>query len=336
VVFKPLRLLDFPRFRRLISAAGSALKSPMEKRTFGRTGLSVSVLGFGGAPAAYLKTDAAQAAGMLERLLDAGLNVIDTAAGYPGSEQFIGDHLSHRRGDYVLISKCGTKISGVDAPDFSYELVSRSVDRALKLLKTDVIDVMLLHSCDLETLKKGEALRALSEARQAGKIRFAGYSGDNEAVTYAAGLPEMAVVEMSINITDQVNIDQGLAAARKHNVGVIAKRPIANAAWKDLSTQQGLYASYAKAYTDRLAKMKLNPSDLGFTADPSKAWPEIALRFTLSQSGVSTAIVGTTNPANAEANVQAAAKGPLAPEVIQRIRDAFNRAQAGDHWPGLT
>jgi aryl-alcohol dehydrogenase-like predicted oxidoreductase len=308
----------------------------MEQRTFGRTGLSVSVLGFGGAPAAYLKTDAPRAAAMLEALLDAGLNVIDTAASYPGSEQFIGDHLSHRRGDFVLISKCGTKISGVDAPEFSYELVSHSVDRALRLLKTDIIDVMLLHSCGLETLKQGDALRALVEAREAGKIRFAGYSGDNDAVAYAAALPDIAVVEMSINIADQFNIDTGLAAAREHDVGVIAKRPIANAAWKDLSAQQGLYASYAKAYTDRLAKMKLNPSDLGFTGDPAKAWPEIALRFTLSQSGVSTAIVGTTNPANAEANVHAAAKGPLSPDVIHQIRAAFARAQVGEQWLGLT
>jgi aryl-alcohol dehydrogenase-like predicted oxidoreductase len=227
-------------------------------------------------------------------------------------------------------------VAGIDAPEFSYELVSKSVDRALKLLKTDALDVMLLHSCELAKLKQGDALRALVDARQAGKIRHAGYSGDNEAVAYAATLPDVAVVEMSINIADQANIDQGLKAAREHNVGVIAKRPIANAAWKDLSQQKGLYANYAKSYTERFAKMNLNPADLGFTGDPAKAWPEIALRFTLSQPGVSTAIVGTTNPSNAKANLDAAGKGLLPEDVLKKIRDAFDRTSAGDSWQALT
>jgi aryl-alcohol dehydrogenase-like predicted oxidoreductase len=308
----------------------------MEKRPFGRTGFSVSALGFGGAPAAFLNTDAAQATHMLESLLDSGLNVIDTAASYPGSEEFIGQHLSHRRKDYVLISKCGRPIDGIDAPEFSYELVSKSVDRALKLLKTDVLDVMLLHSCDLEKLKQGDALRALVDARNAGKIRHAGYSGDNEALTFAAAHPEVAVVEMSINICDQANIGHGLKAAQEHNVGIIVKRPVANAAWKDLSEQKGFYASYAKSYTERFAKINLKPSELGFSGDPLKAWPEIALRFTLGQPGIHTAIVGTTNPANAKANLEAAGKGPLPQEVLRKIRQAFEAASAGDSWPALT
>ena len=92
--------------------------------------------------------------------------MIDTAASYPGSERFIGEHLSHRRNEFVLISKCGSKIPESDASPWSEKLVSDTVDRALRLLKTDRIDVMLLHSCDLETLKNGEAIGALAKARR--------------------------------------------------------------------------------------------------------------------------------------------------------------------------
>src|SRR4030095_3893816 len=111
------------------------------------------------------------------------------------------------------------------------------VDRSLSKLKVDRIDVMLLHSCDLATLKKGEAIGALVKARDAGRIAHAGYSGDNEAVAWAAAHPDIAVVETSINIADQVNINGALSVAQKHNLGVLAKRPIANAAWKNINDQ---------------------------------------------------------------------------------------------------
>lgn len=308
----------------------------MQKRAFGKTGFQVSVLGFGGAPAAFLNADVGAAKAMLESMLDAGVNLLDTAAMYPGSEAFIGENLSHRRKDYILVSKCGTKVPEIDAPPWSVELVSKSVDRALKLLRTDSLDVMLLHSCDQKTLEKGDALGALIKARDAGKIKHVGYSGDNEAAAAAAGMKDIAVIETSINIADQVNIDKVLPIARKNNVGIIAKRPIANAAWKDISAQPGMYKNYAKEYTQRFAQMGLSPNDLGFTGDAAKVWPEIALRFTLSFPEVSTAVIGTTNPANAKSNVDYAAKGPLPADVVKRIRDAFRQADPDATWPGLT
>jgi aryl-alcohol dehydrogenase-like predicted oxidoreductase len=305
----------------------------MEQRTFGKTGFQVSVLGFGAAPAAYLKADRDRITTMLNDLIDKGMNFIDTAASYPGSEEFLGEAISHRRKDFVLVSKCGTKQPGLEGENWSADLIKRSVERSLRSLKTDHLDVLLLHSCDLATLKKGEALGALVEARKAGKIKFAGYSGDNEAAAYAADLPDVAVIETSINITDQRNIDVVLPKTQKNNIGVIAKRPIANAAWKPIGNQPGMYQNYAKEYTNRFEKMGLKATDLGFTDND---WPEIALRFTLSQPGLHTAIIGTTNPANAQSNVEAASKGPLKPETIQKIREAFREADPSGSWTGQT
>jgi aryl-alcohol dehydrogenase-like predicted oxidoreductase len=308
----------------------------MKRTTFGRTGFDVSVLGFGAAPIGYLSTDRERAGLMLNGLLDAGVNLIDTAASYPGSEEVIGDYIGKRRGDFVLVTKCGTKLPDLEGSPFSADLVSQTVDRSLRRLKTDRIDVMLLHSCDLKTLQKGDALGALVKARDAGKIRFAGYSGDNEAAAYAAALPDIAVLETSVSIADQVNIDTVLPVARQHDVGVLAKRPVANAAWKDLSQQQGLYKDYAKTYTDRLRQMKLDPAALGFTSSLEEAWPELALRFTLSQPGVHCAIIGTTNPDNARRNIELAGKGPLPDDVVQRVRAAFREADPEGKWTGQT
>jgi aryl-alcohol dehydrogenase-like predicted oxidoreductase len=94
-----------------------------------------------------------------------------------------------------------------------------------------------------------------------------------------------------------------------------------------------MYVNYAKTYTERLAKMAITPAELGFADD---AWPEIALRFTLSQPGMTTAIVGTTNPANVERNLAVLDKGPLAEDIIAKLRGAFQRAEAadGEAWLG--
>jgi aryl-alcohol dehydrogenase-like predicted oxidoreductase len=309
----------------------------MQQRPLGKTHLNVSALGFGGAPIGFLKTDRDRVGGILRFLLDHGVNLIDTAASYEGSEQVIGQTIGDRRDQFVLVSKCGRKVGGVEGEDWSADLIAQTVDQSLRRLGTDRLDVMLLHSCPLDVLQRGEALAALVRAREQGKIRFAGYSGDNDAAAYAATLPDVAVVETSINLADQANITKVLPVAQQHNVGVIAKRPMANAAWKSPDRQPGMYQNYAKPYTERLQTMNLRPEELGFAGvAPEQAWPELALRFTLSFPQVSTAIVGTTNPDNARQNLADAEKGPLPADVVAKIRAAFQHADPTGAWVGLT
>ena len=313
----------------------------MEKRAFGRTGLKVSVLGFGGAPIGFLKTDRERTANILNFLLDHGVNFIDTAASYEGSEEIIGETIGRRRDQFVLLSKCGGGSAGLPGEAWSPELITATIERSLKRLRTDHLDVMILHSCDLDVLERGDAMAALAKARDAGKIRFAGYSGDNDTAAYAATLADVAVIETSISIADQANIVRVLPVARQHKVGVIAKRPIANAAWKAPEYQPGMYKDYAAAYTERLKKMEITPADVGFVGsgssrDPAEAWPELALRFTLSFPEVHTAIIGTTNPQNAKKNIEYAGKGQLPSAVVGRIRAAFQHADPVGAWEGLT
>jgi aryl-alcohol dehydrogenase-like predicted oxidoreductase len=308
----------------------------MQKRPFGSTGFSVTPLGFGAAPIGLLETERAAAGRLLNETLDAGVNLIDTASGYKSSEEVIGQAIAHRRGEFVLVSKCGRPVPQAQGADWSAELIANTIDASLRRLRTDHLDVMLLHSCGKDVLERGEALGALVRARDAGKIRFAGYSGDNEAAAYAATLSDVAVIETSISIVDQHNIDAVLPACRQRSLGVLAKRPIANAAWKPIEAQQGFYKDYAAAYTDRFKRLDLDPADFGVAGPPQQAWPELAMRFTLSIPGVHTAIIGTTRLENLRANVAVADKGPLPTDVVERLRAAFRSADPDRSWTAQT
>ncbi len=314
----------------------------MQQIILGKTELSVSPLGYGAAPIGFLDTEIAQVGKVINYLLDHGVTLLDTAAAYKGSEQAIGQTVAHRRDDFVLVSKCG--MGGVEDPQFDHDpwhpgAIAATIDRSLDRLKTDHLDVCLLHSCPQETLEKGDALAALVAAREAGKIRFAGYSGDNTAGVYAASLPDISVIETSVNLCDQANLATVIPACRAHDVGVIAKRPIANAAWKSLSSQRGMYQNYASEYHRRFNLMGVTPHDLGYHGHPEVEWPEIALKFTLAHKGVHTAICGTTSLDNAEHNLAAANKNPLREEVVEKLMAAFAAAKAADpdgDWNGRT
>jgi len=309
----------------------------MDMRPLGKTGFKISVLGFGGGPVGFDATGQETVTEVLNTLLDQGVNLIDTAAAYKGSEEAIGKAVGNRRDEYVLVSKCGRPDDEIQGEPWSAEVISTTVDRALRRLRTDRLDVMLLHSCELEILEQGEAIEALVKARNAGKIRHLGYSGDNEVAVWAAKPPEVAVIETSLNICDQTNVDALLPETRARAIGVLAKRPIANGAWRQTSEISPFYLDYSRDYAARLNAMGVSPADLGFDGDPAKAWPEIALRFTLAQPGMTTAIVGTTKDSHLKANLAAAEKGPLPAEAVDTLRAAFRKAEAasGETWPGL-
>lgn len=313
-------------------------------RRFGRTDLMVSPLGFGGAPIGMMSSEQDEVGRILNRLLDLGVNLIDTARMYRGSEAAIGATVGHRRREFVLVSKCGAVgAPGISDP-WSKAAITANIEESLRQLRTDVIDVMLLHSCGRDVLDRGEALAAAVAAREAGKVRFVGYSGDNETGAHAATLPDIAVIQTSVSVCDQRNIDVLLPQTRAHDVGVMAKRPVANAAWKKIDDQYSAYTEYARPYHDRFARMDLTLQGLGLDlvefgareGNADRAWPEVALRFTLSVDGVTTAITGTTRPEHVDSNVAAAARGPLPASAVAKIREAFKQADPKGEWLGLT
>ena len=296
----------------------------MEQREFGRTGMRVSVIGFGGSEIGGEVVPSETVTTLLNGALDAGVNVIDTGECYGNSEALIGQALGQRRSDYYLFTKCG-HASGLDLPDWDPRMLEQSIDRSLQRLRTDYIDLLQLHSCSEEVLRQGDVITVLQNARAAGKTRYIGYSGDREAARYAVECGAFDALQTSINIADQNAIERTLGGAYARGMGVIAKRPIANAAWRSGSRPEN---SYHHAYWERLQQLHYP-----FLNDDLSTAIGIALRFTLSTIGVSTAIVGTTNLAHLRQNIEQIAAGRLPQDEYQAIRERWATV-AGPDWTG--
>lgn len=302
----------------------------MEKRRLGKTGLSVTPLGFGAAQIGFLGLTQADASALLHGVLDAGVRVIDTAACYGDSEEKIGKAIASRRKDYVLISKCGHRGGDTDLPEWSPELVRMSAERSLVRMKTDWLDVLLLHSCPVEYLRNEDLVRALEQCKRDGLVRYIGYSGDREELLAAAENEVFDCLETSVSICDQQALRTALARARETRLGVFAKRPLANTCWRDLSGY-GEYREYARVYAERLQAMGFTPESLGFDGD----WVELALRFTVFQPGVHCALIGGTRLEHVKSNIGIVSKGPLPKEVLEKLGQTWDAHDDGS-WVGQT
>ena len=297
----------------------------MERRKLGKTDMSVSVLGFGGSEIGYERVSVKTAKTLLNEALDAGLNVIDTAECYATSEELIGEAVGKRRKDYYLFTKCGHE-RGWSYPDWRPESLLRSIERSLKRSKTGYVDLLQLHSCSESELRKGDVIEALKRARERGYTRYIGYSGDSQAALYAVKYGDFDTLQTSVSIADQEAVDLLLPAAAERNIGVIAKRPVANVAWQNGNRPPG--DSYGRPYWDRLQKLKYD-----FLQKDLKESVAVALRFTLSVPGIHTAIVGTSKPGRFGENAAVLAAGPLPKDVFETIRTRW-REIASDHWLG--
>jgi aryl-alcohol dehydrogenase-like predicted oxidoreductase len=296
----------------------------MEKRQLGRTDMRVSVLGFGGAEIGFEKAAPETVARLLNDALDAGLNVIDTAECYVNSEELIGDAVAGRRKDFWLFTKCGHP-EDISQEDWRPESLLASIERSLRRLRTDRVDLVQLHSCSDEELRRGQVIAALEEARRRGWTRYIGYSGDGGAARYAVECGRFDTLQTSVSIADQEALELTLALARQRGMGVIAKRPLANAVWRNSQRPDN---AYYHAYWDRIRRL-----DYDFLKPGGKEAVAVALRFTLSVPGVHTAIVGTTKPGRWRENAALLEAGPLPAEQFDQIRRRW-REVADATWVG--
>jgi len=298
----------------------------MKYRTLGKTGLEVSCLGFGGAEIGYHNESQKTVDELLNSAIDAGLNLIDTAAAYWTSEKLIGEALGARRKDIVLLTKCGA-LDGFTRTDWSKKGILETVQNSLKLLRTDYLDVVQLHSCSAEILGRGEVIEALIVAKERGYTRFAGYSGDARDAKTAVETDFFDTLQTSVSIADQEPLELTLPPARERGMGVIAKRPVANVVWRHDSKPKD---SYHHEYWDRIQELDydfLKSDDLTETV-------AYALKFTLSAEGVATAIVGTTRPSRWQENAAMLARTEFSDTDFQKIRERWQEVSEGRDWRG--
>lgn len=285
-------------------------------RQFGNSDLKVPAIGFGAGEIGDYNLPDSEIEKLLNTVLDLGINLIDTARGYYASEERIGKFISHRRDEFILSTKIGYGIDGYS--DWSYKIILAGIDEALRIMRTDYIDIVHLHSCSINILQKGEVIDALLEAKNKGKIKLAAYSGENDALEFAINSGKFDSIMTSVNICDQHSLNKLIPIAKEKHLGVIAKRPIANAPWKFSERPIG---SYAEEYWLRWKEMNLPQSD---------NWLETFFRFTVFADGIDSAIVGTTNVNHLKEDVELIHKGPLDKTLVAIIETAFK-----DNWVSL-
>jgi aryl-alcohol dehydrogenase-like predicted oxidoreductase len=275
----------------------------MQTRTLGRTGLEVSQLGYGTAVSrAY---DEHQWGRMLNAALDAGINLIDTSNDYGlgfarSTEEMIGQHIAHRRSEYVLATKCGCSSEG---HVWTRENLFRGLHESLERMRTDYIDVMQLHGPTPEECQRGRLVEALEEIRGQGKVRWIGVSTDPPHADTFIGWGVFDVYQLPYSALER-RYEDWISKASGTGGGTIIRSGVAR---QDGPSEVDRWKVFGDAELDVL---RGGDSVSGFM-----------LRFTLSHPEVHTIIVGTMDPDHLAENVATAAKGPLPREVYAEAKD---------------
>jgi aryl-alcohol dehydrogenase-like predicted oxidoreductase len=290
----------------------------LPKQTLGRTGLEVTTLGFGamelrGAPAGPEITDD-QADRVLNAVLDAGINFIDTSIDYGRSEELIGRFIAHRRSEYFLASKCGCVPGAPMGAEHIHtaENIRAGVEQSLRRMKTDYLDLVQFHrSLTRRQFDEHGALEAALALKKAGKVRLVGVSGT---------LPQLdEQIEMGVFDGFQIPYsalqrehEEIIAKASAAGAGIIIRGGVARGAPTDW--QRAYYMLPGSTMRDRWEQAHLDELLNGM----SRA--EFMLRFTLSNPDLDTTIVGTKDVAHLHDNVATAIRGPLPEDLVQEAK----------------
>ncbi|MDQ3459671.1 MAG: aldo/keto reductase [Deinococcota bacterium] len=299
----------------------------MDKRHLGKTDMQVTRLGFGLSEIGSADLSDTHPGEVLNAALDAGINFLDTAACYGLSEELIGQSVSQRRNEFYLATKAGHVVDGYEGEEWTARTIRDSIDRSLKRLRTDCLDLVQLHSCSVAVLERGEAIGALQEAQREGKTRYIGYSGDNENAEWAVDSGLFDTLQTSFNLVDQKARFNLFTQAKAKGMGIIVKRPIANSAWGAEESPSG----YADGYFKRAQRMRATEPLPDAPADRIA----LALGFTLKHDAVDVAIVGTKTPKYMRSNVKLVEGGlPLTEATVTELHRRFE--DVGRDWPQLT
>lgn len=289
----------------------------LPKRELGRTRIQATMLGYGamelrGAPRGRDVTEA-QAETILNAVLDAGINYIDTSIDYGLSEERIGRYLSGRRSEYYLASKCGCQVGAPPAPRgqrnphvFTRDNIIAGVEQSLTRMKTDYLDLVQFHaSPSKQTLEENGALEAVQELKQAGKVRFIGMSSTLPHLLDHVEMGVFDVFQIPYSAVEREH-ESVISAASEAGSGIVIRGGAAKGAPSE--------DKQAGAQWDRWQQVELDDLLEDMTS------MEFILRFTFTHPDMDTNIVGTINPAHLQDNINALLKGPLPPDVYAEAK----------------
>jgi len=297
------------------------------RRTFGRSGLEVTTLGFGamelrgdqGGP----ELDDADAGRLLNTVLDEGINFIDTSIDYGRSEELIGKFIAHRRSEYLLASKCGCVPGAGMGTDHVHtaENIRAGVENSLRLMNTDHLDLVQFHrSISRDEFDAEGALTEVLALRDEGKVRLIGVSGV---------LPTLDE-QIDMGVFDAFQIPY--SALQRDHEDVIAR---ASAAGAGIIIRGGVARGTPDDWEGRRYYMVANETmrDFWDTARLDDLLDGLSrtafmLRFTLSHPDLDTTIVGTSSVEHLRDNLTAAASGPLPDDVVDEAKRRLTAAGA--------
>ncbi len=294
----------------------------LPQSTLGKTGLQVTQLGYGSMGLRGPRTwgvrvvDEPSAERFLHRVLDAGINFIDTSPDYGISEERIGRYLSSRREEFYLATKCGCVYTQHEDHleidhQWNRDVIERNLATSLERLRTDHVDLLQFHGGDAETLQRAGLIELLEDFRSQGLVRFLGVSSK---------LPELAgLIELGVFDTFQIPYSclapehhDWITRAAETGAGIIIRGGIAQGGPEAEIQRPALNDVWQRAGLDEM-----------LPAGVSKA--ELILRYTLSHPHCHTTIVGTCNAKHLEENLAATIAGPLPQdlyrEITQRVAD---------------
>lgn len=288
----------------------------MIRRTLGRTGLEVTQLGYGSmglrGPRTWgVRVVSDEAADeFLNRVLDLGINFIDTSPDYGISEQRIGQYLGARRDEFILATKCGCsytqhedhlEIDHIWEPD----VVRRNLETSLDRLRTDHIDILQFHGGDAQTLERAGLIDLLMEFRSQGMINFIGVS---------SSLPHLPAM-IDLGVFDTFQIPYSCLAPQHHalitqaaetGAGIIIRGGIAQGGPEAEIQRPALIDVWQRANLDELLPVGMSRA-------------ELILRYTISHPHCHTTIVGTCNHEHLAENLAAAQAGPLPKALYDEV-----------------
>ena len=276
--------------------------------TLGRTGIEVKRLGFGGMAlrdeSIKWPIEDEHAEAVLNTVLDSGIDFIDTADCYGRSEKLIGRFLSHRRDEYTLATKCGCIPNG---RDWTRENLFKGLERSLKRLQTDHIDVMQLHGATPEHVDDGRLVEALEEMRTQGKVRWIGASTSSPGLETFTERGDFDVFQIPYSGISRQH-EAAITTAAAAGMGTIIRGGVSQG-------EPGVGARSRAEYWSRWDEAALDE-----LRDEGEAKTSFLLRLTLTHPDIHTVIVGTQSPDHIRQNAAAARRGPLSAEVYEEAR----------------
>ena len=317
----------------------------MQYRELGRTGWKVSAISFGawaiGGTWGDVKDDESLAA--LNRALDLGVNFFDTADVYGDgrSEQLLAKLRKERGEKFYVATKAGRRLDPHVASGYNKENLTAFVERSLKNLQVEALDLLQLHCPPTEVFYMPETFDALDELVKQGKLLFYGVSVEKvEEALKAIEYPNVKTVQIIFNIFRQRPLELFFGEAQKRKVGILARVPLSSGMLTGKMSRTSLFEvddhrlfnrqgeSFDRGETfsgldyeiglqvvDELRP--LVPADMTMT--------QMALRWILMSSAVTCAIPGAKRPAQVEENVRAADQPPLSDEAMSQIRAIYDR-----------